>query len=110
VTSPEVLAAAIARAARDTYRPPPPWMYSSLRPAAPSKPPTITTEIVRSIEDRQPPAAPVAAPAAARASNTRSEVEPVWQALVDVTVWRSRPWRLRVAASLVVRRRNDLRR
>jgi hypothetical protein len=22
----------------------------------------------------------------------KSEVEPVWQALLDVTVWRSRPW------------------
>jgi hypothetical protein len=37
---------------------------------------------------------------------TRSEVEPVWQALLDIQVWRSRPWWLRVAASLVVKRLN----
>jgi hypothetical protein len=29
---------------------------------------------------------------------------PVWQALLDVQVWRSRPWWLRVAATLVVKR------
>lgn len=37
-------------------------------------------------------------------STTRSEVEPVWQVLLDVSVWRSRPWWWRLAASLVVRR------
>jgi hypothetical protein len=34
---------------------------------------------------------------------TLPEVEPVWQALLDVTVWRS-GWWWRLAASLVVRR------
>jgi hypothetical protein len=32
--------------------------------------------------------------------------EPVWQALLDVQVWRSRPWWWRLAASLVVKRLN----
>ena len=31
-------------------------------------------------------------------------VVPVWQALLDVTVWRTRPWWWRLAASLVVKR------
>jgi hypothetical protein len=39
---------------------------------------------------------------------TKSEVEPVWQALLDVTVWRSRPWRWRLAASIVVKRLKPL--
>ena len=30
--------------------------------------------------------------------------EPVWQALLDIQVWRTRPWWLRVVASLVVKR------
>ena len=36
--------------------------------------------------------------------NRNSAVEPVWQALLDVRVWRSRPLWWRLAASLVVRR------
>ena len=38
------------------------------------------------------------------------EVGPVrvWQAPLDVSVWRSRPWWLRVAASLVVKRLKPL--
>jgi hypothetical protein len=35
---------------------------------------------------------------------TESEVEPAWQALLDVSVWWGRPWWLRLAASLVIRR------
>jgi hypothetical protein len=34
------------------------------------------------------------------------EVVPVWQAVLDLRVWRSRPWWLRAAASLVVKRLN----
>jgi hypothetical protein len=45
-----------------------------------------------------PAVAPVAAPVAT------VEVEPVWQAVLDVTVWQSRPWWWRLAASLVVKR------
>jgi hypothetical protein len=37
---------------------------------------------------------------------SKSEVEPVWQALLDVSVWRSRPWWWPLAASLVVKRLN----
>jgi hypothetical protein len=33
-----------------------------------------------------------------------NKVEPVWRASLDVSVWRSRPWWLRVVASLVVKR------
>ena len=46
------------------------------------------------------PAAPTEAPSAVAGA------VPTWQALLDVTVWRSRPWWLRVAASLVVKRLN----
>ena len=35
---------------------------------------------------------------------TKFEAELVWQAVLDVTVWRSRPWWWRLAASLVVKR------
>ena len=49
-----------------------------------------------------------APPAAIDTASQRhgSEVEPVpvWQTLLDLRVWRSRPWWLRVAASLVVKR------
>jgi hypothetical protein len=37
---------------------------------------------------------------------TPDEVVPVWQALLDVRVWRSRPWWWRLAASVVVKRLN----
>jgi hypothetical protein len=30
---------------------------------------------------------------------------PVWQALLDIQMWRPRPWWIRLAASLVVKRR-----
>jgi hypothetical protein len=102
------LADAMAVAARDTFRPPPPWAYSSfMRSSAPSKPTTTpTTEIVRT------PAyeAPVASEVVLDPAPEHTEVVPTWQALLDLRVWRTRPWWLRVAASLVVRRRNDLRR
>jgi hypothetical protein len=50
-------------------------------------------------------------PERAQVSTTKrgTDLEPVptWQALLDVSVWRtSRPWWLRVAASLVVKRLN----
>jgi hypothetical protein len=48
--------------------------------------------------------------AATEAHRPADGLKPVWQALLDLRVWRTRPWWLRVAASLVVRRRNDLRR
>jgi hypothetical protein len=63
------------------------------KPAAPSEPPT--TGIV--------PAELYKAPAAVAAPATGFEVKPVWQALLDVSVWRTRRW-WRMAASLVVRR------
>jgi hypothetical protein len=37
---------------------------------------------------------------------TLPESVPAWQALLDVSIWRSRPWWWRVAASLVVKRLN----
>ena len=55
-------------------------------------------------EPYQAPVACTAVPAAPEAPATKSEVEPVWQALLDVSVWRSRPWWWRLAASLVVKR------
>ena len=76
-------------------------------PLRPSKPTTTpTTEIVRT------PAyeAPVASEVVLDPAPEHTEVVPTWQALLDLRVWRTRPWWLRVAASLVVRRRNDLRR
>ena len=40
-------------------------------------------------------------------ANRREQTDgPVWQALLDVSVWRSRPWWWRLAASLVVKRLN----
>jgi hypothetical protein len=106
----EQLAEAIAAAGRYGYRPPL-WMFSSLRPYTPSKPPkpptTESTEIVRTTS-YEPPVASAAAPEppAVPATKVEAEVVPVWQALVDVTVWRSRPWWWRLAASLVVKRLN----
>jgi hypothetical protein len=35
---------------------------------------------------------------------TTSEIDRVWQVLLDIAVWRSRPWWWRLAASLVVKR------
>lgn len=88
----------IMRLSRFGYQPQP-WMYSSLlRPSKPSKPTTLpTTEIVRT------PAyeAPVAPEQPAE-----FEVVPVWQALLDVRVWRTRPWWWRLVGSIVVRRRS----
>jgi hypothetical protein len=100
----EVLAAAMAEASRDTFRLPPPYMFgSSLRPSAPLEPPaTSTTGIVRTPAHE----APVAVAAAPEAPATKFDVGPVWQALLDVRVWRSRRW-WRLAASLVVKRLKD---
>jgi hypothetical protein len=76
-------------------------LYSSLLPYTPPKPPQpASTEIVRT-EPYEPPVAVAAAP---EAPATKFEVGPVWQALLDVSVWRSRPWWWRLAASLVVKR------
>jgi hypothetical protein len=64
---------------------------------------------VQSVRAAKPPEASAAyvVPSEAEVvatSTARSEVEPVWQVLLDVTVWRSRPWWLRVVVALVVRR------
>ena len=99
------------RLSRFHYQPPPPWAYSSLRP-----PPKVSLTkrhtgsryrgdcscgAHRGSEASEvAPAAPTEAPSAVAGA------VPTWQALLDVTVWRSRPWWLRVAASLVVKRLN----
>ena len=107
--SPEVLAAAMQKVSRDIYWRPEPWMYSTLRASAPPQPRSLSdTDIVST----PPRSAPVAADGhvVAPVGATLPEVadapghQPTWQALLDVTVWRSRPWWLRVAASLVVKR------
>jgi hypothetical protein len=111
--SPEQLAEALAAAARYAYRPPP-LVYSSLRPyrpPVPSKPPTLPTtetEIVPKGLSGPPVASEGSAVAVASVSANRREQTdgPVWQALLDVSVWRSRPWWWRLAASLVVKRLN----
>jgi hypothetical protein len=89
--TPQQLAAALEAAARYGYQPPP-LVYSSLlpyRPPVPRKP--ASTEIV-STAVPMPPTVPVAAPEAdlVAPSPTKSEIVPVWQALLDVSVWRSR--------------------
>lgn len=113
--TPQQLAEAMAVAARDTYRPPPPWMYSTLRPVAPPKPltpPTLpTTEIVGTAVPTPPVASEVpaevpAAPDSTVAGATVAEVVPTWEALLDLRVWRSRLWWWRLAASLIVKRLN----
>jgi hypothetical protein len=113
--SPEVLAAAMAKVSRDAYWWPSPWMYSSLlRASVPSKPPTTPTTDVGARAPTSVVGLPVASEVVARATTlpevgadrpTLPEVEPVWQALLDVRVWRSRRW-WRLAASLVVKRLN----
>jgi len=85
----------MARAARDAYWLPAPWMYSTLRASAPPKPPaTPATEIARATSLAPPVASEghAVAPDATIAGATVTEVVPTWQALLDVTVWRSRPW------------------
>ena len=70
-----------------------------------------TTEIVPKAV-HEAPAAPERVPASPELSGIPDtplpEVGPgpMWQALLDVSVWRSRPWWLRVAASVVVKRLN----
>jgi hypothetical protein len=83
-----------------TLRPPPP-----VRPSEPPKPPP--TEIVRTTS-YQAPEAPAAVEDTSYlpSGQITSEVVPVWQALLDVSVWRSRPLWWRLAASLVVKRPN----
>jgi hypothetical protein len=83
------------------YRPPPPK-----RPAKPAR-----ADVVPAWSSLPPEAEMVAPPAPATRSNDSvtkrhadTPLEPVWQALLDVSVWCSRPWWLRVAASLVVKR------
>jgi hypothetical protein len=99
----EQLAEAIAAVHRYGYHPAP-MLYSSLlpyRPPVARKPATTpTTEIVRT-PAYEAPVAPVEP-----ATKFEAEPVPVLQALLDVTVWRSRPWWLRVAASVVVKRLN----
>jgi hypothetical protein len=75
--------------ARQAYRPPPvdPWVYS-LRPSRPFKSPG--TEIATR-ELSEPPVAPV------------EDLQPVWHARLDISVWRTR-WFWRLVASFVVRR------
>ena len=109
--SPEVLAAAMAKVSRDAYWWPSPWMYSSLlRPSVPSKPPTTpTTEFARTTSYEAPVAVerPPVASEAVRAHVREQEVVPTWKAVFDMTLWRtSRPWWLRIAATLVVKRLN----
>jgi hypothetical protein len=91
----EQLAAALEAAARYGYRPPP-LVYSSLRPykpPVPRKPRTLpTTEIVPEALTG-PPVAPATKFEVDVSSSARSVLppdEPVWQALLDVSVWRSR--------------------
>jgi hypothetical protein len=48
----------------------------------------------------------VAAPEVAVTKGHGDLEQPVWQALLDVTVWRSRPWWWRLAARLTVKRLN----
>jgi hypothetical protein len=109
--SPEVLAAAMQKVARDSYWWPAPWMYSTLlpyRPPVASKPRREqTAEIVPKAAYEAPVTAEVA-PAAVERYFPLGEItsEPVWQARADITIWRPRPWWLRVAASLVVKRLN----
>ena len=95
----ERLIAALEEAARLTpYRSWPPVrsfptsLHSDYRPPEPPEPPT--TEIVRT----EP--SPVAVQ---RHQEAPGEVRPVWQALLDISAWRSRRW-WRLAASLVVKR------
>ena len=94
----------IMRLSRFYYQPPPPWMYSSfasppVRASAPPKPPTTPTTQIVHTPAYEAPVAPVEP-----ATKFEAEVAPTWQALLDVTVWRSRPW-WRLAASIVVRRK-----
>jgi hypothetical protein len=92
----------LAKDARDTYRPPPLHMYSSLmrpvRPSGPRKPPTLpTTGIV--------PAELCGAPEAVEDKNPEEDLPqvPMWLLRADISVWRSR-WLWRLVASLWVRR------
>jgi hypothetical protein len=75
-------------------------MFSSLlRPYRPPEPPKpISAE--RLPVTNVPPALTANVPAA----RFEAEVVPAWEAWLDIQVWRSRPWWLKVAASLVVKR------
>jgi hypothetical protein len=80
-----------------------------LRASPPPKPQQPAGEVVARKEPAHVASRGVTAPPAAIDTVSQrhgSEVEPVpvWQALLDLRVWRSRPWWLRVAASLVVKR------
>jgi hypothetical protein len=94
--------------------------FSTLRPTPPPKrpsapPPSPPVPVSRDVgaNEAQGLAVPskpaddvVAAPeviAVTKRDGDRLE-QPVWQALLDVSVWRSRPWWWRLAASLVVKR------
>jgi hypothetical protein len=118
VTHQQDLLDALMKAPRFGYRPPPHPLFVShlLRASAPPPPPTTPTTATTEIVPKGLTAAPApvaAAPAAVEDKElevVQPEVDllqvPVWQALLDVRVWRSRPWWLRVAASLVVKRLN----
>jgi hypothetical protein len=90
------------------YRPFPTSLRSSYRPPKRSQPTGtyVPVEYVPAVSEASRDAEmvatvsndTVATPAA------KSEVEPVWQAVLDINVWRSRPWWWRLAASLVVKR------
>jgi hypothetical protein len=79
------------------------WAVSTLRPLPPVRP---SVPVSRDVVGPAVPEAPEAAEEMSTVPNGTVNIplEPVWQALLDVTVWRSRPWWLRLAASIVVRR------
>jgi hypothetical protein len=105
------LADALAKASRDTYWPPAPWWapsspWSSLMPPEPPKPPAHTDVASRARSAHTVTEGPtVASRVNSVHAVTEFEVVPVWQASLEVSVWRPRWW-FRLAASLVVKRLN----
>jgi hypothetical protein len=102
--TPQQLAEAIAKAAPvrwQLYRPFP----TSLVSRTPSQKSQVP--VSRDATPTQSLVAPEAPEASQLSVSKRhTEVEPAWQwqALLDIAVWRTRPWWLRVVASLVVKR------
>jgi hypothetical protein len=83
----------------DAYRPmpfPPWWAISTLRPSMPSQRPQVPV----SRDIAADPNLGEASSEALTAAPEAAEVKPVWQALLDISVYRRRPWFWRLAASL----------
>jgi hypothetical protein len=76
------------------------WYFPTSLRAVPPVPVSAAVELP---ESQGLPAAVVAPVAVQRLPDAPGEVRPAWQALLDISVWRSR-WLWRLAASLVVKR------